>query len=73
MSNWQEIADFHYRNECYYRRLVEEIGKMFGDAAYIADDGTRPGGILCAKVPALVRAALNVEPALPQDTQNSST
>lgn len=42
--------------ECtnYYKGLVEEIGKMFGEDAYISDDGSKQDSILCAKVPELV-------------------
>jgi len=38
----------------FYRNLVERCGRALGDLAYRADDGSRPGGILCAKVPELV-------------------
>jgi hypothetical protein len=55
---WVETAAMFSRNEEYYRGLVVKIGEMFGDAAYIADDGSRSEDVLCAKVPALVRAVL---------------
>lgn len=52
---WYDTAAQHYRNECYYRGLVQEIGLIFGDEAYISDDGSRQQDVLCAKVPELVR------------------
>jgi hypothetical protein len=55
---WVESAAMFSRNEEYYRGLVVQIGEMFGEAAYIADDGSRSQDVLCAKVPELVRAAV---------------
>lgn len=55
---WEESARQFARDADYYRGLVVEIGKALGEAAYIADDGTRSEDVLCAKVPELVRAAL---------------
>lgn len=53
-KNWEQIAQQHCRDMHYYRGLVVQIGVMFGNPAYIANDGSRPGGVLCAKVPELV-------------------
>ncbi len=55
---WYDTAALHARNEEYYRGLVQEIGAMLGDDAYISDDGSVQQDILCAKVPELVRARL---------------
>ena len=55
---WYDTAAQHCRNEDYYRSLVQEIGLMFGDAAFVSDDGSVQQDVLCAKVPSLVRAAL---------------
>ncbi len=57
-KNWEDIAAQHCRNERYYRDLLVEIGVMFGDDAFIALDGSRPGGVLCAKVPSLVASLI---------------
>lgn len=53
-KSWEQIAQQHCRDMHYYRGLVVQIGVMFGESAYIAGDGSRPGGVLCAKVPDLV-------------------
>lgn len=63
LSAWYETARQHCRNEEYYRGLVVEIGKMLGDEAYIADDGSRMEDVLCAKVPELVRRLLSSQRA----------
>ena len=55
---WCDSAAQFSRNEDYYRDLLDQIGEALGDEALIADDGSRPGGILRAKLPDLVRARL---------------
>ena len=55
LSAWYETAARHYRNEEYYRGLVQEIGAMLGPQAYTADGGGVHDTVLCAKVPELVR------------------
>ncbi len=55
---WQATAEQNQRNTYYYWDLVVKIGEMFGEAAYIQDDGRRSESVLCAKVPELVRQAL---------------
>ncbi len=55
---WMDSAAMFHRNEEYYRGLVCEIGRMFGDAAYTDDAGELHDSVLCAKVPELVREAL---------------
>jgi hypothetical protein len=55
---WIETARQHAANEEYYRGLVQRIGLLFGDVAYIADDGSRMDSVLCAKVPELVAARI---------------
>lgn len=63
-DNWMETARRHCTNEFYYRGLIEKIGKLFGEKAYICDSGERSEDVLNAKVPelveALVKAARNV-------------
>lgn len=59
LRNWYDTAAQHCRNEDYYRGLVQEIGAMLGDEAYISDDGSVQEDILCAKVPELIRARLS--------------
>lgn len=51
---WKESAAQHCRNEQYYRDLVVRIGKLFGEQAYVSDDGSKQDDVLCAKVPELV-------------------
>jgi len=68
---WLETARQHCKNEEYYRGLVQQIGSLFGEAAYISDDGIKQEDILCAKVPELVKEALekmkpNLSPLLPR-------
>lgn len=58
IPGWEEVAAQESRNRDYYRSLIVEIGELFGEAAYIADDGGRHEDVLCAKVPELVREAL---------------
>lgn len=55
---WIREACRFSRNEDYYRWLVDQVGALLGDEVYVADDGSRPGGILRAKVPELVAARL---------------
>ncbi len=57
---WIESAAQFSRNEDYYRGLVDKIGEMLGEEAYIADDGSRSQDILRNKVPELVRARLDM-------------
>ena len=57
-TRWLETAHQHHRNEEYYRGLVVQIGEMLGDEAFIAGDGVKHLGVLCAKIPDLVKARL---------------
>ena len=52
---WKGVAAQHLKNEEYYRGLLDQIGEAIGDDALIADDGSRPGGVIRAKLPDLVR------------------
>jgi len=62
---WKDTAAQESRNRDYYRRLVVEIGRSLGPAAYVADDGIVHDDVLCAKVPELVREqARKLEEAL---------
>lgn len=58
LRNWYDTAAQNARNTDYYRGLVVEIGAMFGNVAYVSDDGSVQEDVLCAKVPELVRARL---------------
>lgn len=58
---WMGTAAQHLRNEQYYRGLLEKIGAMFGDAALTAEDGSKPGGVLVAKVPELVESLMAIK------------
>lgn len=55
---WYETAAQFSRNANFYQGIVRQIGEMFGDAAYISDDGSKQQDILVLKVPELVAAAL---------------
>lgn len=57
---WVESACQFSRNESYYCGLIDQIGEMFGEEAYVADDGSRSQDILRAKVPDLVAKALTL-------------
>jgi hypothetical protein len=56
---WMETARRYARNADFYRKLVVEIGDLFGEAARTSDDGTVQDSVLALKVPELVRSALN--------------
>jgi hypothetical protein len=59
MTNlWFETARKQLGDTEYYRGLVQQIGRMLGEDAYLSDDGSRQQDILCAKVPELVKALL---------------
>ncbi len=53
---WIESAMHFSNGETYYRGLLDKIGATLGEEALTADDGSRPGGIVRAKLPALVAA-----------------
>ena len=59
IAAWMDTAAQNQRNTDYYRGLLVKCGKAIGNAAYIADDGTRSQDVLCAKIPLLVDAAFN--------------
>lgn len=52
---WIDSAAMFQRNSDYYRGLVVEIGELFGEEAKTSDDGSVQDGVLCAKVPELVK------------------
>lgn len=56
---WEETAAQMSRNADYYRGLVVKIGEMFGENAYISDDGSKQDSVLCAKVPELVQELIH--------------
>lgn len=51
---WMQTAAQNQRNTDYYRGLLEQCGKIIGDRAYIADDGTKMEDVLCAKIPEII-------------------
>lgn len=55
LSGWYEAAAQFHRNEQFYRGLLEQIGEIIGEEAYIADDGSRSDEVLCLKLPELVK------------------
>lgn len=57
-QGWMEIASEYAHNMEYYRGLVDRIGVLLGDEAYICEDGSRSEDILRAKVPELVERRL---------------
>lgn len=61
IAAWMDTSAQAERNVGYYRGLVERCGKAIGEAAYIADDGSRSGDVLCAKVPELVEKLVGVK------------
>lgn len=62
-DRWMETAAQLSQGADYYRGLVVKIGLMLGDAAFIADDGSRSQDVLCAKVPEIVEARLRAQDA----------
>lgn len=56
ISIWMETAYQMARNADFYRGILDECAKHFGEAAYTADDGTVMGEPLLLKVPELVAA-----------------
>lgn len=54
VMNWRDTANQHCRNQAYYASLIDRIGRLFGAAAHIADDGSMQDSILRAKIPELV-------------------
>lgn len=55
LENWMETAKQYARGEEYYRGLLDEIGNIIGDEAFICDDGSRSDSVLRAKLPELVK------------------
>ena len=66
---WEHTAAEFARNADYYRGLVQRIGALYGEAAYVSDDGSKQQDILCAKVPELAEAAESQLAALRQRHQ----
>jgi hypothetical protein len=56
---WIDTARTMQKNADYYRGLLEQIAKEFGDACYIDDTGKKTQDIFCCKVPGLVREMEN--------------
>ena len=55
---WQETAKQHCRNEQFYHELLDDIGKLFGDAAKRQDDGGLCEDVLVLRVHECVYTAL---------------
>lgn len=53
-DNWMETAAQFWRGSDFYRGLVVKIGLLFGESAYISDDGSKQQDVLCLKIPELV-------------------
>ncbi len=51
---WEEFCKQEMRNKEYYVGLIDRIAKVFGEAAYISDDGSIQQEPLRAKIPELV-------------------
>lgn len=61
---WEvEAKRFHDGQEG-FRAWLREVALMFGEQAYIADDGSRMDDVLIAKVPDMVRALMAERAAL---------
>jgi hypothetical protein len=56
IASWMNTAAQFSRNTDYYRGLLVKCGKSIGEAAFIADDGSKSQDVLCAKIPELVAA-----------------
>jgi len=56
-DSWKETAAQAQRNTDYYLGLVDQIAVLFGDAAYVSDDGSKQDSPVRAKVPSLVKEA----------------
>jgi hypothetical protein len=56
IAAWMRTAAQADRNTDFYRDLIVQIGKTFGDAAKTADDGTIMDDVLALRVPELVEA-----------------
>ncbi len=56
---WMETARLHCNGEAYYRGLLDEIAATIGPEAYRADNGDEMGSVVRARLPHLVRAALD--------------
>ena len=52
---WFNTARQYANDMDFYRKLVIEIGELFGDAAKTCDDGSMAESVLALKVPELVR------------------
>lgn len=58
-AGWMETARHYAKGSEYYQSLLDQIGQMFGSAAYTSDDGSVQDSILRAKVPELVAARIS--------------
>lgn len=58
LVGWMLTARDYAKSSEYYRNLLVQIGRDFGHAAYVADDGTVMEDPIVAKIPELVQALL---------------
>ena len=56
LRGWAEFAAHADKSRAYYVELLDRIGEMIGESAYIADDGEVSTSVLRAKLPDLVDA-----------------
>ena len=57
-GNWEEEARRFARDSDYYRGLLEQIGKMLGEEAFICDSGDISEDVLIAKIPEIIKKRL---------------
>ena len=57
-AGWMDTARHYAEGSEYYQSLLDQIGQMFGPAAYTSDDGSVQDSVLRAKVPELVAARI---------------
>lgn len=55
LAAWMYTAAQETKNTEFYRKLLVEIGEMFGDKAKIADDNSVQEDVIALRVPELVR------------------
>lgn len=56
LAGWMETAKTQMDGITYYQGLLDQIAKVFGESAYISDDGSVQDSPLRAKMPELVEA-----------------
>lgn len=54
IAAWMDTSAQAYRDADFYRKIIYQIGDMFGVEAKTSDDGSIQQDVLCLKVPELV-------------------